>query len=262
MTITATPQPLVTLPAELDRHRLPCHVAVIMDGNGRWATRQHLPRIAGHRRGAKTLKDLLRCCKDWGIPILTAYAFSTENWRRPIEEVNFLMRLFERLLQRELHELQREEVRICFLGDLSALPPTLQQQMELAMNATANNQAIQFNIAVNYGSRIEITRACRDLAEQVQQGKLHPADITDDRITQYLYTLNSPDPDLLIRTSGETRLSNFLLWQLAYTELYFTETLWPDFDRAAFLQALRVYQQRDRRFGRIAANGINPANEA
>lgn len=244
------------LPAELDHHRLPRHVAVIMDGNGRWARQQGLPRIAGHHRGAKTLKELLRCCKDWGIPVLTAYAFSTENWQRPIEEVNFLMQLFERLLRHELLELQRQEVRICFLGDLSALPLTLQTQMEQAMTATANNQAIQFNIAVNYGSRIEITRACCHLAEQVQQGKLNPADITADRLTALLCTLNSPDPDLLIRTSGEMRLSNFLLWQLAYTELYFTETLWPDFDRMAFLQALRAYQQRDRRFGQVTADDV------
>lgn len=254
MTLTSSAaQSLICLPADLDRHRLPRHVAVIMDGNGRWAQQQGLPRIAGHRQGAKTLKELLRCCKDWGIPMLTAYAFSTENWRRPIAEVNFLMRLFERLLRRELLELQREDVRIGFLGDLSALPLTLQQQMEHAMHATANNQAIQFNIAVNYGSRIEITRACRDLAVQVQQGKLNPADITSDRLTALLYTLNSPDPDLLIRTSGEMRLSNFLLWQLAYTELYFTETLWPSFDRSAFLQALRAYQRRDRRFGQVVS---------
>jgi undecaprenyl diphosphate synthase len=247
----ATPS-LQTLPANLNRHQLPRHVAVIMDGNGRWATQRGLPRFAGHRQGAKILKELLRCCKDWGIEILTAYAFSTENWRRSSEEVNFLMLLFERLLRQELAELQRQEVRISFMGDLSILPISLQHEIQSAIHKTANNQAIQFNIAVNYGSRHEITRVCQKIIEQVQQGKLSMADINEDCIAQHLYTSETPDPDLLIRTSGEMRLSNFLLWQLAYTELYFTEILWPDFDRHAFHQALLAYQQRDRRFGNIA----------
>jgi undecaprenyl diphosphate synthase len=242
------------LPADLDPHCLPCHIAVIMDGNGRWAKQRGLPRIAGHRQGAKTLKELLRCCKDWGIGALTAYAFSTENWCRPTEEVNFLMLLFERLLRREMEEMQREGVRISFMGDLSALPKTLQQEMERSIVATAKNQAIQFNIAVNYGSRAEITQVCRQIAEQVRQGKLNPADVTEALIAQNLNASHLPDPDLLIRTSGEMRLSNFLLWQLAYTELYFTDTLWPDFDRGAFHQALLDYQGRDRRFGRIAVS--------
>jgi undecaprenyl diphosphate synthase len=243
-----------TLPIDLDPHCLPRHIAVIMDGNGRWARQRGLPRIAGHRQGAKTLKELLRCCKDWGIGILTVYAFSTENWCRPTEEVNFLMLLFERLLRREMAEMQREGVRISFMGDLSALPKTLQQEMERAIVATAKNQAIQFNIAVNYGSRAEITQVCRQVAEQVQRGELNPADVSEALIAQNLNASPLPDPDLLIRTSGEMRLSNFLLWQLAYTELYFTDTLWPAFDRAAFHQALLNYQGRDRRFGRIAAS--------
>lgn len=243
----------LTLPADLDRDRLPRHVAVIMDGNGRWATQQSLPRIVGHRHGAKTLKDLVRCCKDWGIETLTAYAFSTENWSRPIEEVNFLMLLFERLLRRELAEMQREGVRVSFFGDLSALPNILQREMYAAMIATENNQGVEFNVAVNYGSRTEITRACVQIAARVEQGELHSDEINEQLITNALDTSKISDPDLLIRTSGEIRLSNFLLWQLAYTELYFTDVLWPDFNRVAFHQALLEYQRRDRRFGRVTA---------
>lgn len=239
------------LPTDLDPRGLPNHVAVIMDGNGRWATRQGLPRIAGHRRGARVLKDLLRCCKDWGISTLTAYAFSTENWRRPTEEVDFLMVLFERLLRKELAEMHREGVRIRFLGDLSTLHESLRREIERSMAETENNDAITFNVAMNYGSRHEITHACRAVAEQVQKGELEPEAITEEFLERHLYTTGSSDPDLLIRTSGEQRLSNFLLWQLAYAEMYFTETFWPEFDRPAFHKALQAYQNRDRRFGAV-----------
>jgi undecaprenyl diphosphate synthase len=245
---------LKTLPDDLDRHHLPHHVAVIMDGNGRWATQRGLPRLAGHRQGAKTLKELLRCCKDWGIQILTAYAFSTENWRRSTEEVSFLMHLFERLLCQELAEMQREQVRIAFIGDLLALPTGLQQNIQRAMELTAHYDAVQLNIAMNYGSRYEITKVVQQVIQQIQQGILTENEVSEQLITQLLYTSDIPDPDLLIRTSGEMRLSNFLLWQIAYTELYFTPTLWPDFDRAAFHQALLTYQKRDRRFGGLSAS--------
>jgi undecaprenyl diphosphate synthase len=244
---------MLALPPDLDSTRLPRHVAVIMDGNGRWAKQRGLPRIAGHRQGAKTLKDLLRCCKDWGIQTLTAYAFSTENWRRPLAEVDFLMRLFERLLQKELAEIEQAGGRLSFIGDLSMLPESLQAEMAKAIASTAHNTTVQLNLAVNYGSRAELVHMCRQIAEQVQRGELHPAAITEVDLANHLYSSALPDPDLLIRTSGEQRLSNFLLWQLAYTELYFTDTLWPNFDRAAFHQALLAYQQRDRRFGSIAA---------
>jgi undecaprenyl diphosphate synthase len=242
------------LPTDLNPQDLPQHVAVIMDGNGRWANQRGFPRIAGHRQGAKTLKALLRCCKDWGIPALTAYAFSTENWRRPLKEVGFLMRLFERLLRRELKEMQQEGVRISFIGDLSVLADSLRHEIERAMQLTASNQGIHFTVAMNYGSRAELTQACRRIAEHAQQGYLQPHAIDEALMTQYLYTTNASDPDLLIRTSGEQRLSNYLLWQLAYTELYFTETFWPDFDRTAFHQALLYYQNRDRRFGNVQVN--------
>jgi undecaprenyl diphosphate synthase len=244
-----TAQLLPTLSTGLNLEKLPQHVAVIMDGNGRWAKQRGLPRIEGHRKGANTLKEMLRYCKDLKIKTLTAYAFSTENWGRPIGEVNFLMTLFERLLQKELREMEAEEVCINFIGDLSPLPQSLQQQMYHSMERTKNNQGVYFNVAINYGSRHEMVKACRAIAEKVKQGELSLAEINENTITQHLYTANSPDPDLLIRTSGEMRLSNFLLWQLAYTEIYVTDVLWPDFNRQQFDQALEVYQKRDRRFG-------------
>jgi undecaprenyl diphosphate synthase len=222
-----------------------------MDGNGRWATQQGLPRIAGHRQGARQVKELVRCCKDWGIAALTVYAFSTENWKRPTQEVDFLMAMFERLLRKELAELHQENVRIVFLGDLSILPDSLRSVIDESMALTRENQAVQFNVAVNYGARDELLRVCKTLATQAQQGELTVDEVTEDTVRSLLYTANTPDPDLLIRTSGEQRLSNFLLWQLAYTELYFTHCLWPEFDRAAFHQALLDYQQRDRRFGQV-----------
>jgi undecaprenyl diphosphate synthase len=249
--MTASSSLLVELPTDLDPQFLPRHVAVIMDGNGRWAQHRGWPRILGHRKGVDTLKDLLRCCKDWHIPNLTVYAFSTENWGRPAEEVDFLMTLFERVLRAELAELMREGVRIRFVGDLDCLPASLQQEIALAMAKTRHNQAIHFTVATNYGGRQEIVQACRRLAEQVQAGQLKPEEISEELFSQHLYTYDLSDPDLLIRTSGEQRLSNYLLWQTAYTEQYFTSTLWPDFDRAGFHQALLSYQSRQRRFGKV-----------
>lgn len=242
---------LKELPSDLDQERLPKHVAVIMDGNGRWAKRRGIPRIMGHRRGVDALKRLLRCCDDWGIQALTAYAFSTENWGRPVEEVEFLMTLFERVLMRELQEMMEENVRIQFVGNLTALPQSLQDQIERAMTQTENNTGIQFTVATNYGGREEILQACRAIATQVQHGQIQPEEIDEALFSRHLYTANIGDPDLLIRTSGEMRLSNFLLWQMAYAEFYTTHTFWPDFDREAFHQALIAYQKRDRRFGKV-----------
>jgi undecaprenyl diphosphate synthase len=242
---------LKTLPPDLSPQLLPRHVAVIMDGNGRWAQQRGLPRVVGHQRGVQTLKDLLRCCKDWGIPALTTYAFSTENWGRPHEEVDFLMVLFERVLRAELREMHREGVRIRFVGDLQQLPGSLQREIDRAVTLTRGNGAIQFTVATNYGGRQEIVHACQELARQVQAGLLKPEEIGEAHVQQHLYTHDLPDPDLLIRTSGEQRLSNYLLWQMAYTEQYFTPILWPDFDREAFHQALCSYQSRQRRFGKV-----------
>ncbi|NJO39324.1 MAG: isoprenyl transferase [Cyanobacteria bacterium CRU_2_1] len=249
--MTANPTILQELPADLDRDRLPKHVAVIMDGNGRWAKKQGLPRIIGHRRGVDTLKDILRCCKDWGIQALTAYAFSTENWGRPLEEVDFLMTLFERVLRQELREMMAEDVKIRFVGNLDALPRSLQTEIERSMEQTYHNQGIHFTVATNYGGRQEIVQACRSIAAKVQQGLLQPDEIDEALFQHHLYTAGNCDPDLLIRTSGEMRISNFLLWQVAYAELYVTNTLWPDFDRREFHCALSAYQQRDRRFGKV-----------
>ncbi|RZM77353.1 isoprenyl transferase [Leptolyngbya iicbica LK] len=248
-----TAEPLVTasLPSNLDRDRLPHHVAVIMDGNGRWAQRRSLPRIMGHRRGVDTLKKLLRTCNDWGIGALTAYAFSTENWGRPHTEVDFLMTLFERVLRQELAEMDAEGVRIQFVGHLESLPVSLQTEIDRAVQQTRDNPGIRFTVATNYGGRQEIVQACQAIATQVQLGKLAPEDIDENLFSRHLYTAGSTDPDLLIRTSGEMRISNFLLWQLAYAELYVTDTLWPDFDLAEFQQALSDYQQRHRRFGKL-----------
>jgi undecaprenyl diphosphate synthase len=249
--MTAKPSTLQELPADLDRDRLPKHVAVIMDGNGRWAKRQGLPRIMGHRRGVDTLKDLLRCCRDWGVQALTAYAFSTENWGRPLEEVDFLMTLFERVLRQELREMMKENVRIRFIGNLNALPTSLQAEIERSMIETKDNQGICFSVATNYGGRQEIVRACQTIAAQIKQGLIQPDEVDERLFEQHLYTADICDPDLLIRTSGEMRLSNFLLWQAAYAELYVTDTLWPDFDRQEFHRALVSYQQRERRFGKV-----------
>ncbi len=248
--MTVNPTLLRELPADLHRDRLPRHVAVIMDGNGRWAKQRGLPRIMGHRRGVDTLKDILRCCKDWGIQALTAYAFSTENWGRPTEEVDFLMTLFERVLRQELREMMEEDVQIRFVGNLNALPKSLQLEIERSMQQTQQNKGIQFTVATNYGGRQEILQACRAIATKVQQGLLQPEEIDEALFEHHLYTAGG-DLDLMIRTSGEMRISNFLLWQVAYAELYVTDTLWPDFNRTEFHRALSTFQQRDRRFGKL-----------
>jgi undecaprenyl diphosphate synthase len=239
------------LPADLDATRLPAHVAVIMDGNGRWANRRGLPRVMGHREGVEALKRTLRLCSDWGIGALTAYAFSTENWNRPGEEVGFLMTLFERVLARELEALEQEQVRIRFLGDLEPLPLGLRELIANATERTASNSGIHFNVCTNYGGRRELVRAARLLAEQVARGELDPAAITEQHFAAELFTAGEVDPDLLIRTSGEQRISNFLLWQLAYAELHITDVLWPDFNEAALTAALLDYQSRQRRFGGV-----------
>ena len=242
---------LQELPADLDRERLPKHVAVIMDGNGRWAKQRGLPRSFGHSRGVDSLKELLRCCQNWGIQALTAYAFSTENWGRPLEEVNFLMALFERAVRQEIRELMRENVRINFVGDTHALPDSLQKEIASSIEATQHNQGVRFTIAANYSGRHEIARACRAIATKVQAGVIQPEEIDESLFSKHLYTADIADPDLLIRTSGEVRVSNFLLWQIAYSEIYVTNALWPDFDRKEFHRALCDYQSRHRRFGKL-----------
>ena len=241
------------LPPGLDPGRLPAHVAVIMDGNGRWAGQRKLPRVMGHREGVEALKRTLRLCSDWGIGSLTAYAFSTENWNRPGEEVSFLMTLFERVLAKELKALEQEQVRIRFLGDLEQLPEGLQQLIQDATDRTASNTGIRFNVCTNYGGRRELVRAARLLAQEVSSGERDPDSIDEQAFASKLLTAGEPDPDLLIRTSGEQRISNFLLWQLAYAELHITDVLWPDFDETALVSALMDFQNRQRRFGGVAS---------
>lgn len=247
----AAKQLLQEIPTDLLRERMPRHVAVIMDGNGRWAKRRAMPRIMGHRKGVDVLKDLLRCCRDWGIEALTAYAFSTENWGRPTEEVEFLMTLFERVLRKELREMMKENVQIRFVGNLEMLPNSLREEIDRAVEETRVNTGIQFTIATNYGGRQEILQACRSIAAAVKDGTLALEDIDESVFERHLYTSGICDPDLLIRTSGEMRISNFLLWQMAYAEIYVTDTMWPDFDRTQFHTALRDYQSRERRFGKV-----------
>ena len=229
---------------------MPNHVAVIMDGNGRWAKARGLPRVMGHRAGVEALKSTLRSCSDWGVEALTAYAFSTENWSRPGDEVNFLMTLFESVLQRELQALEEEQVRIRFLGDLDALPAKLQSLIAEATHRTSANTGIHFNVCTNYGGRRELVRASQRLAERVARGELQPSQIDEQALAAELFTAGERDPDLLIRTSGERRISNFLLWQLAYTEIQFIDKLWPEITQQDITSAVVAYSQRKRRFGK------------
>ena len=238
-------------PKELDRHRMPDHIAVIMDGNGRWAKAKGLPRTIGHTAGVESLKTTLHLCSNWGIGALTVYAFSTENWSRPSEEVNFLMTLFESVLKRELTNLKLEKVKIKFLGDLDPLPLSLKDLIKESVESTADNKGIHFNICTNYGGRRELVRAAQKLAERSIKGELDPSLIDENVFASELFTASEVDPDLLIRTSGEKRISNFLLWQLAYAEIHVTDVLWPDFNADTLTKALLDYQSRRRRFGGV-----------
>lgn len=234
---------------QLDKSRLPRHVAIIMDGNGRWAQRRGFSRIRGHQEGADSVRQVVRVARSLEIAYLTLYAFSEENWQRPQFEVQGLMQLLGRYLKQEISELVENNIAFQAIGDLTQLPRKVQQQLQDTVEATARAPITTLTLALSYGARSEIVQAARRLAEQVKTGGLQPQDITHGLFAQHLYTKEMPDPDLLIRTSGEYRISNFLLWQLAYTELYFTDTLWPDFREEDFLRALLDYQRRDRRFG-------------
>ena len=239
------------LPKDLDIHRMPNHIAVIMDGNGRWAKLKGLPRTIGHTAGVEALKNTLHLCSNWGIGALTVYAFSTENWSRPREEVNFLMTLFESVLKRELTSLKLEEVKINFLGDLDPLPIALKDLIKESVESTSHNKGIHFNVCTNYGGRLELVRAAQKLAERSVKGEIDPSLIDENLFASELFTASEVDPDLLIRTSGEKRISNFLLWQLAYAEIHVTDVLWPDFNADTLTKALLDYQSRRRRFGGV-----------
>lgn len=234
-----------------DGAKKPYHIAIIMDGNGRWARQRGLPRTAGHRAGMAALRRTVRAAAELGIGVLTVYAFSTENWRRPKTEVDFLMNLPRQFLKTDLPELKRQNVRIRMSGNREGLPVHTLQAVDEAMVQTAGNTGMILNFALNYGSRAEIIQAFRRLAQAVKAGTLEPEEITEETVSRALYTGDLPDPDLLIRCSGEIRLSNFLLWQLAYAELWFTDVYWPDFNRSHLLAAITAYSERDRRFGGV-----------
>lgn len=236
----------------LEKDRIPRHVAIIMDGNGRWAQRRSLGRVEGHKRGRDAVEAVVETCREIGISYVTLYAFSTENWQRPPTEVRALMALLQRYLRNELQQMMKKNVRLRAVGDLDRLSPEVRKSLDDVISATQNNTGLTVILALSYGAREEIVQAARTLALAAQRGELAPQDITEQHLTQALWTADIPDPDFLIRTSGEFRLSNFLLWQLAYTELYVTDTFWPDFTRDEFLRALANYQSRERRFGRTA----------
>ncbi|HSI68283.1 MAG TPA: isoprenyl transferase [Planococcus sp. (in: firmicutes)] len=236
---------------------VPAHIAIIMDGNGRWAKKRSLPRVAGHHEGMKTVRKITKLANHLGVSVLTLYAFSTENWKRPKIEVDFLMRLPEEFLSTFLPELIEENVRVEMMGYQDNLPKHTLAAISKAKEATKHNTGLVLNFALNYGSRAEIVDAVKDIAAQVAAGTLEVSEITEAHITGGLMTNNLPEPDLLIRTSGEVRLSNFMLWQLAYTELWFTETLWPDFSEDCLLEAIEVYQKRNRRYGGLKGEEAN-----
>lgn len=236
---------------EVLRHPIPEHVAIIMDGNGRWAKKRSLPRVAGHYEGMQVVRKITRFANELGIKVLTLYAFSTENWKRPKQEVDYLMKLPEQFLTTFLPELIEENVNVRVIGNCDQLPEHTRRAVEKAMEETKHNTGLILNFALNYGSRRELTYAMQEIAKQVAKGQLAPEEITEDVIASYLMTKDLKDPDLLIRTSGEIRLSNFMLWQLAYTEFWFTDVLWPDFTEQHLLQAVAEFQQRGRRFGGV-----------
>jgi undecaprenyl diphosphate synthase len=244
----------------IDPDRLPAHIAIIMDGNGRWAQKRNLPRVVGHRAGIEPVRSTVETCSRLGIQALTLYAFSVENWKRPRAEVDMLWRLLRIYLRRELPELMRNRVRFACMGHMDGLPPQVRQDLETSIDATAGNNGLRLNVAINYSGRSELVDAVNAIVEDARlEGRLRDLRIDEESIAARLYTAGLPDPDLLIRTSGEKRVSNFLLWQIAYAELYVTDTLWPDFRRADLLDAILDYQKRDRRFGGLSMDAESAA---
>jgi len=237
---------------QIQQNRIPRHIAIIMDGNGRWAKRQGLARMFGHRQGVETVHNITEAAAELGIDYLTLYAFSTENWNRPKEEVDALMSLLVDTIAKETPVLMKNNIRLSTIGDLSRLPENTQRKFRACMDETSSNTGLNLVIALSYSSRWEIIQATRNIASAIQQGAILVEDINEEVIASYMTTANMPDPDLLIRTSGELRISNFLLWQLAYAELYFTDCLWPEFTKEEFYRAIVDYQHRERRFGKTS----------
>ncbi len=230
---------------------IPKHIAIIMDGNGRWAKKKGLPRIMGHRQGIERVKEIVRSCKDLGVDTLTLYAFSVENWKRPRPEVNTLMRLLEQFVKRELNNMIKNDIRIKVIGRIDELPENISRLLRETEVITKDNKSLMLNLALNYGGRTEIVDAVKAILKDVLKGSLNATDIDEKIFSDYLYTAGTADPDLLIRTSGEMRISNFLLWQISYSEIYFTQKYWPDFRRKDLEDAIREYLRRERRFGGI-----------
>ncbi len=236
---------------KIDKQRVPKHVAIIMDGNGRWATRKGLPRSFGHKQGVSVLKEILKAAKNLGCKVITVYAFSTENWTRPTKEVDFLINLFSEVLKNEIKEIHEESTKIKFIGDLTPFPKNLKEIISNSECLTKNNDKFLFNVCINYGGRQEIVKVAKELALKSSSGEIKPSEIDEELFDSELLTGGIKDPELLIRTSGEKRISNFLLWQLAYSEIYISDVLWPDFNEYEFLKAIIDYQSRNRRFGGI-----------
>lgn len=231
---------------------IPTHIAIIMDGNGRWAKRRGLPRVAGHNRGVESVRDIIKACSQLGVKYLTLYTFSTENWRRPKEEVSMLMRLLLKCLRDETDELHQNNIKITMIGDINSLPPEVQKELIDAREKTKENKKMVLNLALSYSGRLEIINAVKEIAKAVSTKKINPDLINEQTISEHLMTKDMPDPDLVIRTSGEFRVSNFLLWQIAYSEFYISEVLWPDFRRNHLYEAIRSFQKRERRFGKVS----------
>lgn len=248
------------LKTQIDLQRLPRHIAIIMDGNGRWAKQHGRPRVFGHKKGVTSVREVTEACAELGVNWLTLYAFSTENWRRPAREVNALMRLLVQTIRKEIRTLQENDIRLQAIGQIDLLPEATAKSLREAMNETAGNRRMTLVLALNYSAREELATAARNLAFDVQKGSIQPGEIDPALLEKYLHTADMPDPELLIRTSGEQRISNFLLWQIAYAELYFTPTLWPDFRRDHLYEAILDFQHRERRFGQTSEQllAINP----
>jgi undecaprenyl diphosphate synthase len=241
------------LQAELKKSgEIPVHIAIIMDGNGRWARKRGLPRAAGHKRGVDTVRDITKACAQLGVKYLTLYTFSTENWKRPKDEVSTLMRLLLNTLRERVNELKENDIKLSTIGDLETLPGEVQRQLMEDMEKTKNNKRMTLNLALSYSGRWELLEAVKKIADEVAGGRIEKDDITEKCISDHLTTRNFPDPDLLIRTSGEFRVSNFLLWQIAYTEFFITDVYWPDFTRKHLYEAIKDFQKRERRFGKVS----------
>lgn len=240
--------------SDLNFEILPCHVAIIMDGNGRWAKKKKMSRVKGHEQGAQTVNSIVTASRELGIQVLTLYAFSTENWARPRHEVKALMMLLKKFVVSQRSELLENNIRLNIIGQKHKLPADVLKEVDTSVELTKDNNAMLLNLALSYGSREEITTAVQTIARKIESKQLDPEDITQDLVSDHLYTSTMPDPDLIIRTSGEWRLSNFLLWQAAYSEIYICDTLWPDFSKQEFIAILKDFQQRERRFGRVSCS--------